>query len=466
MASAYLTSNTGTATNANKFTLSMWLKRSSLSGTTAQRFYQGYQNGNNRFYAMFDGTNSFPDRLWIYNVIGGATKLYWVSTRKFRDLNAWYHIVFSADSTQGTEADRFKVYINGVEETGWTKTNNQPQNINWGNQLAQTNNDLTISGTESQTQPFDGQIAHVNFIDGTAYAPTVFGETDATTGIWKPKTSPSVTYGNNGYFLKFDNSGNMGLDSSGENNNFTTIGSIIQQKDTPSNVYCTLNPLDFGGTSTSNASLSNVNMTPVSGSAAWKSVHGTLGMATGKWYWEAKQIGTGSGSTGHIYGICDQQYNTDDDPNNGTPNAKFYGKQGSIRYNNDSGTASFFTPIPSDGDIFMMAFNATDGKLWFGLNGTWQNSNGSANNVSYASTTLNPSYPDFTGLTVDTSKAGIYVPIFGSYGSGSMNVNFGNGFFGTTAITSAGSNGNGSLFEYDVPTGYYALNTKNLGTQS
>ena len=239
MASAYLTSNTGTATNANKFTLSMWLKRSSLCDTNSQRFYQGYQDGNNRFYAMFDNTNSNPDELWIYNVIGGATKLYWVSTRKFRDLNAWYHIVFSADSTQGTEADRFKVYINGVEETGWTKTNNQPQNINWGNQLAQTNNDSTISGTESQTQPFDGQMAHVNFIDGTAYAPTVFGETDATTGIWKPKTSPSVTYGNNGYFLKFDNSGNMGLDSSGENNNFTTIGTIIQNKDTPSNVYAT-----------------------------------------------------------------------------------------------------------------------------------------------------------------------------------------------------------------------------------
>ena len=299
-------------------------------------------------------------------------------------------------------------------------------------------------------------------VDGTAYDASAFGSTDATTGEWKINTSPSVTYGTNGFFILKD--GNSVTDQSGNSNNFTVGGgTLTKTEDCPSNVFATLNPLDFGGTSTSNASLSNGNTTPVSGSSAWKHSHGTLGMVTGKWYWEAKQIGTGSGSAGHIYGICDQQYNTDDDPNNGTPNAKFYGRQGSIRYNNDSGTASFFTPIASDGDIFMMAFDATNGKLWFGINGTWQNSNGSSGNTSYASTTLNPSYPDFTGLTVDTSKSGIYVPIFGSYGSGSMYVNFGNGYFGTTAVSSAGTNASGiGIFEYDVPANHTALSTKGL----
>ena len=82
-------------------------------------------------------------------------------------------------------------------------------------------------------------------IDGTAYTPSTFGETDATTGIWKPKTAPSVTYGTNGFFLKFDNSANMGLDSAGQSNNLTTTGTIIQNKDTPSNVFATLNLLHF-----------------------------------------------------------------------------------------------------------------------------------------------------------------------------------------------------------------------------
>ena len=91
---------------------------------------------------------------------------------------------------------------------------------------------------------FDGQMAHFHLTDGYSYAPTVFGETDTTTGIWKPKASPSVTYGTNGFFLKFDNSANMGLDSSGQSNNLTTNGTIIQNKDTPSNVFATWNRLD------------------------------------------------------------------------------------------------------------------------------------------------------------------------------------------------------------------------------
>jgi hypothetical protein len=87
-------------------------------------------------------------------------------------------------------------------------------------------------------------MSHFHFIDGTAYDASAFGETDATTGIWKPKTSPSVTYGTNGFFLKFENSGSMGLDSSGNANNFTVNGTLTQTVDTPSNVFATLNPLE------------------------------------------------------------------------------------------------------------------------------------------------------------------------------------------------------------------------------
>jgi hypothetical protein len=86
---------------------------------------------------------------------------------------------------------------------------------------------------------FNGSMSHFHFIDGTAYDASTFGETDATTGIWKPKTAPSVTYGTNGFFLKFENSGSMGLDSSGNGNNFTVNGTLTQTVDTPSNVFAT-----------------------------------------------------------------------------------------------------------------------------------------------------------------------------------------------------------------------------------
>ena len=238
MANSYLSSNTGTATNAKKFTYSVWLKRSKLSAE--QRFYQGYKDSNNRAYAMFLTT----DKLRVYNMTAGNIEVYWDSTRVFRDINAWYHIVLHADSTQAAQADRFKVYVNGVEETDFTKNYNPGQNIDWGNQLAQTNGDLTISGTESQTQLFEGYMSHAAFVDGTALTPTSFGETDSTSGIWKFKSPTGITWGNNGYHLKFENSGNLGLDSSGNTNNFTVNGDLKQSLDTPSNVHTTLNSLN------------------------------------------------------------------------------------------------------------------------------------------------------------------------------------------------------------------------------
>jgi hypothetical protein len=94
--------------------------------------------------------------------------------------------------------------------------------------------------------PFDGLMAHVHFIDGTAYDASAFGETDATTGIWKPKTAPVVTYGTNGFFLKFENSASFGTDSSPNGNNFTVNGTMTQTIDTPSNVFATWNPLYRG----------------------------------------------------------------------------------------------------------------------------------------------------------------------------------------------------------------------------
>ena len=136
----------------------------------------------------------------------------------------------------------------------------------------------------------DVSLTHIHFVDGTAYTPSTFGETDSTSGIWKPKTAPSVTYGNNGYFLKFENSGNLDTDSSGNTNTFTPAGTLTQNVDTPSNVFTTWNALSssYAG---QNAP-TNGNTTFVSGETGtnYPTYFSTLGVSSGKWYFECKWV--------------------------------------------------------------------------------------------------------------------------------------------------------------------------------
>ena len=110
----------------------------------------------------------------------------------------------------------------------------------------------------------------------------------------------------------------------------------------------------------------------------------------------------------------------------------------------------------SQGDILQIAVDADAGKIWWGVNGTYVNSGNPATGANAV----------YTNVSTDQTIYPAYSVYAGSGGTPLVSFNFGNGYFGTTAITSAGSNGNGSLFEFDVPSGFYALNTKNLGTQS
>ena len=157
-------------------------------------------------------------------------------------LNAWYHIVFALDTTQSTANDRFKLYVNGVQETSFANQTNLSQDADIpvnasGNQIACGH---YRSGSSNH---FDGYMSHFAFVDGQALAPTVFGETDSTSGIWKFKSPSGVTWGTNGVHLKFENSGALGTDSSGQSNTFTVNGNLKQALDTPSNVHATFNPL-------------------------------------------------------------------------------------------------------------------------------------------------------------------------------------------------------------------------------
>ena len=455
MANSYLSRTLGTSTNVYKGTVSHWIKRSNLGSMGTFAAWDNGGTASNRAYL-----NLYNDSLYFYDE---ANSVVIQTNRLLRDTSAWYHLVIAWDTSQGTASDRVKIYVNGVQETSFSTSNYPSQNATLQfNTSGRTFGVGCYSSAAAAAGFFDGYQSHFAFVDGQQLAPTVFGQTDSTSGIWKFKAPSGVTWGTNGVHLKFENSGALGTDSSGNSNTFTVQGNLKQALDTPSNVSCTMNPLDFG-TGGNNATLSLGNTKAVSGGSNWRHSHGTLGVTTGKWYFEGKQALTSDGDTGYVFGFCDQLYDTTDDPNSGTPNAKFYGRQGTTFYTPSGKTDNYF-PNSSAGDILMVALDLDNNKIWFGLNGTWHNTNGSAGNTSYSSTTLNSSYPDATSVTIDTSNVGVYMPIIGSYNDGYIEANFGNGFFGTTAITSAGSNGNGSLFEYDVPSGFYALNTKNINT--
>jgi len=300
-------------------------------------------------------------------------------------------------------------------------------------------------------------MSHVSLVDGQALTPTSFGETDSTSGIWKFKAPSGITWGTNGVHLKFENSGNLGLDSSGQTNNFTVNGNLKQALDTPSNVYATFNPLIK---TPSGLSFSHGDTTLTTTNSQWEGCATTLAPSSGKWYWEAK-YNTGSGIRLDIARLpVDLRFFDNSNQSYLTYAPYGYGYQlnnsGYDYYGNNNSMTQWTSNRGNSTKIYMVAVDLDNGKWWIGADGNWFNKSGTANPVTGA----DPLHDFSANLNGDPWLFGMSVEGSG----GSHNANFGNGHFGTTAITSAGSNGNGSLFEYDVPSGYYALNTKNLNT--
>ena len=445
MANSYLNKTLGTPTNSKKFTFSAWVKKSSnKSGGHYLLDTVGQSSGSENPIA-FDGDQKF--RVGEYT---GSNVYNYRSNAQFRDLSGWYHCVVQGDSTQNTASDRIKLYVNNqllTSDTNEYPTQDYDFKFNVSGNVIYVGRGISNSGRN-----LDGYMAHVAFVDGSVVAPTVFGETDSTSGIWKFKSPSGVTWGNNGYHLKFENSGNLGLDSA-NSNNFTVTGDLKQSLDTPSNVYPTANRLTL---SASQFTLINGNLSINGNSSnAWRSLYGTLGVSSGKWYWEVKVDAINSSDPNNImFGIldADQMVNTS---NNGNPSGLsrgyIYHAQAGNKANN--GSSSSYGAVYTAGDIIGIALDLDNHKLYFHKNGTYQNS-GDPTSGSTG-----------TGSAFDLATGYTYLPSFSQYYSAEKwSANFGNGFFGTTAITSAGSNGNGSLFEYDVPSAFYALNTKNINT--
>jgi hypothetical protein len=226
MASTYLTKTFSGNGDRQKFTLSMWIKRATLGQSFL--FTSGSYGSTSMMQWFFDSDGTLG--MYDYNSSGSVLSQV-VTTRKFFDLNAWYHIVFRVDTTQGTAADRLRVYVNGVQETIFNSSSYPGQNNNYLYSESITAQYFG-SRADNSSSDFDGIMSHINMCDGQSYGPDSFGSTDATTGEWKITTSPSVTYGTNGYFILKD--GNSVTDQSGNTNNFAVSnGTLTQTEDCP-----------------------------------------------------------------------------------------------------------------------------------------------------------------------------------------------------------------------------------------
>tara|TARA_R100000951_G_scaffold1936_1_gene3552 strand:- start:554 stop:1909 length:1356 start_codon:yes stop_codon:yes gene_type:complete len=446
MAHTQLSRTPSGAGNRKTFTISVWVKRSELGTENLLLKIDGGTNNTNYIEMKFDS----GDRL----LMGGYTSNFLRTNRLFRDPSAWYHIVWRVDTTQSTADDRVRLYVNGVQQTSFGQRNNPGQN----DDMAVNNTTSTILGST-----LDGYLAQYIIADGQSYAPTVFGSTNAN-GIWIPNSSPSVTYGTNGFKLDFAGTGasadasGFGADSSGNGNHFASsnLGTNPSTTDQCINNFVTLNPLQNGYPPTGNVvTLSQGNLTAKETQSAWTPYDSTIAATAGKWYWECKNV-SGSPATGVMFGIQSQEgsditgiFSTDGRyPGYYSGRVGFsYHASGTYYYNGTgttSGSVSYTT-----GDIIMFALDMENGFLYAGKNGSWNNS---GDPTSGASGTGNV-YNGFSGKPISPCNA-----LNGSTILTSMN--FGNPPF-TIASSNADANGYGN-FEYAVPSGYYALCTKNL----
>jgi len=448
MASTYLSRTPASSGNRKTWTFSAWVKRGNLSSN--QNFGINQQDvANNNIMVFTLGTNNKLD-IYDYN---GAVSAQLITNRVFTDTSAWYHIVVAVDTTNATADDRMKIYVNGVQETSFSSRTNPSLNYDFNLNQSGKLHVIGAYAISSIVNYFDGQMAHVHFIDGTAYDASAFGETDATTEIWKPKTAPSVTYGTNGFFLKFENSGSMGTDSSGNGNNFTVNGTLTQTIDTPSNVFATLNPLNVPALN--QPTFSNGNLTSTSSSSASGSFGGSssIGVSKGKWYIEAKAGAIVSSNVMNI-GVT---YNPSETArtNNDAKTDYEYTYNGSGNKSNNN-TDSAYGDSYTTGDIIGIALDLDNNKIWWSKNGTFQNSGDPVAGTGEAFTlTSGETYffyhQDETGASSNTST---------------FEFNFGNGYFGVTPVASAQNPDDGiGIFEYAVPTGYKALCTKSINAQ-
>ena len=433
-----LSLNPSTSASTRTFTYSFWTKRA--TNPSDQEDYLGAGGSADQNHIQIRN-----DHIRVRHYAGGHT--FDIETDgELRDPSAWYHIVVAVDTTQGTDSNRIKIYLNGVQQTTFTTSSYPSQNFDFD--FLQNGADTYIGRRgHSDAYELDCYLCEVVFIDGTQLDATSFGEFDSDSGFWKPIDVSGLTFGNAGFYLDFENSGSLGADVSGNGNNFTVnnMTSVDQSIDTCTNNYNVLNPL-----TNNEMTFTEGNLKTVRGGTDGEFCTGTFEMKSGKWYFESKLLNY-SGNSRPTVGIAQSENSFSGTLASHSVGTKAYYLLETSYYQSNSATATTVNTSPATNDIYMWAFDLDNLKFYIGKNGSWYHSS-------------DPSAGS-NGLTIES--AGYYSIATGPNDNGTDTTRNNEWIFNFGApaysISSGNSDGEGhGNFEYTVPTGFYAINSKNL----
>ena len=448
--SPYMHITPGSDGDLKIFTVSFWVKRgianTGSSGTDRQVIFSNATNDqisfhNDNLCFLEDGTDSA------------------ITNMKFRDFSSWFHIVMAFDTSQSTNTNRQKVYVNGKQidqSTGFSTMSYVAQDLEMG--FGKGSEMMSVGRSEyDDNRHFDGYLAEFYYINGTMLDHTSFGEFDEDSPtIWKPKKFEG-SFGTNGFYLDFEDSSNLGNDKNGGTDlTEVNLAAADQATDTPTNSFATLNPLVPSGggfTPQSSSSLSEGNcfFETDNSSSNWGLALSTIGLTAGKWYFEVKAtdagdaqigaLGTGSTGTGTYFGSAANSYG-------------YYAADGN---STTGGSGTSYGDSYTDNDIIGVYLDLDNNKIYWAKNGTVQNS-GTGVSITAVS-------------SVDLGAYFVGVGTWASSGNGDFQCNFGGCPAFSISSGNADANGYGN-FEYDPSSGtfdgsskdFLAICTKNLGS--
>ena len=440
--------------NQKIWTISWWMKWDNEDSNSERWIYWVDGDDATSGSMGYDTIILQDEQLQYYCYVNGWSSLRAKTRldRVFRDPGAWYHCVLSMDSTIASNDDRLKLYVNGVRETSFA-TDSQIGQDQTTNTNLNANTYVGTSHSKTSTQSFGGYLAEFHRIDGQALTPASFGETNEDTNQWVP-IEYAGSYGTNGFYLKFQDSSALGDDSSGNNNDFTptNLAATDQVLDSPTNNFCTLNSVFVSASGPGREStLSEGNLkavTPTSGSGYNGPAMGTIGMTSGKWYFEW-YIGS---SNYPAVGIAKADYNTGyAQPNVGN---RVWLDGGSLYGVSSSSSGVTYTT----GDIVGCAVDMDNGKMWFSKNGTFISSGDPAAGT-------NAQFTDLLSAS-DMGSTGQVLPFFSDVNWGTSDTVVFNAGQDSSFAGNKTSGAAGSDFYYTPPTGFKALNTDNLSDPS
>ena len=436
----YMHKTPGGAGNRRTLTISAWVKRSDpgnhrciiASGDGAARDMLLFESSDKLQFSRYDSS-------YIYHI---------KTNRLFRDPSAWIHVCVAVDTTQGTDTNRIKLYINGTQETSLDTSSYPTQNFDtdWN-----STEKVRVGVDTDDNAEYNGNMCEVCMIDGSALAPTSFGEfNEDSPTIWQPKDVSGLTFGTNGFYLDFEDSGTLGNDANG-GTDFTLVNldATHQSTDTCTNNFATMNSIE--NTAASTFSEGNLQVLTHSGNFSYNI--STIGVSAGKWYCEIKCTAQSSDENKFMVGIAGKPTASTSDflgENTATDDTISYrGVDGDYQ---KAGTEVSYGDSYTTNDIIGIALDVDNSKLYFSKNGTFQNSGdpttGATGTGAISTGSPSTGFWHFALGDVDNNTTYTY------------QVNFGNPVH---SISSGNSDANGyGNFEYAVPSGYYALNTKNL----